>query len=134
MINRTFLLAGKATFTVDNGKGEHYTFKATTKDGYQQGTKVTFLSVLTGPDNTSDFTYLGMINSGEVTLTKKSKYNADSKLYKVAKWAVRQVYHNLDLPEGYNIQHAGKCGKCGRKLTTPQSIATGLGPKCAASL
>jgi hypothetical protein len=32
---------------------------------------------------------------------------------------------------GFNLQHAGKCGRCGRKLTVPQSIETGIGPECA---
>jgi hypothetical protein len=27
-------------------------------------------------------------------------------------------------------QHTGKCGRCGRKLTDPQSIARGIGPDC----
>ena len=29
------------------------------------------------------------------------------------------------------IYHLGKCGRCGRKLTTEESILTGLGPTCA---
>tara|TARA_R110002096_G_scaffold84290_4_gene194649 strand:+ start:14 stop:667 length:654 start_codon:yes stop_codon:yes gene_type:complete len=29
------------------------------------------------------------------------------------------------------IWHEGKCSRCGRKLTVPSSIATGLGPVCA---
>lgn len=34
----------------------------------------------------------------------------------------------FDIP--VQIFHTGYCGKCGRKLTTPQSIQTGLGPTC----
>lgn len=29
------------------------------------------------------------------------------------------------------IMHIGKCGKCGKKLTDPESIMIGLGPVCA---
>ena len=29
------------------------------------------------------------------------------------------------------VYHVGKCGKCGKKLTTPESILTGLGPTCS---
>jgi len=31
---------------------------------------------------------------------------------------------------GLNFFHEGKCGKCGRKLTTPESIKNGFGPTC----
>lgn len=29
------------------------------------------------------------------------------------------------------VWHEGRCGRCGRKLTVPSSIETGLGPECA---
>ena len=31
---------------------------------------------------------------------------------------------------GFEIWHEGKCGRCGRKLTVPESIACGFGPEC----
>ncbi|WP_373093047.1 DUF6011 domain-containing protein [Zhongshania sp.] len=30
--------------------------------------------------------------------------------------------------------HAGKCGRCARKLTDPVSISTGFGPHCRSEL
>lgn len=33
-----------------------------------------------------------------------------------------------------DIRHEGKCGRCGRALTRPESIDTGLGPECAAKM
>lgn len=32
------------------------------------------------------------------------------------------------------VYHVGKCGRCGKKLTTPESILTGLGPTCCKHL
>jgi hypothetical protein len=29
------------------------------------------------------------------------------------------------------VYHEGRCGACGRRLTTPESISSGLGPVCA---
>ena len=29
------------------------------------------------------------------------------------------------------VYHVGKCGRCGKKLTDPESILTGLGPSCS---
>jgi hypothetical protein len=38
------------------------------------------------------------------------------------------------LPECIEIWHEGKCGKCGRQLTVPSSIETGIGPECIKTL
>jgi hypothetical protein len=35
-----------------------------------------------------------------------------------------------NLPNFIEIWHEGRCGKCGRTLTVPDSIANGLGPEC----
>jgi len=133
MINTEFLLAGNATFTVSNPEGEHYTFKVKkTKHKNNNGKYSFFISILTGPDF---YTYLGMVVSpydgyGHVTLTRKSKFNIISLPFKVSNWAVKHVMADVPLPKGYKVDHAGKCGKCGRKLTTPESIEAGLGPIC----
>jgi hypothetical protein len=29
------------------------------------------------------------------------------------------------------VWHEGRCGRCGRRLTVPESIESGLGPECA---
>lgn len=34
-------------------------------------------------------------------------------------------------PEGVQLWHEGRCGRCGRTLTDPESCARGLGPICA---
>jgi hypothetical protein len=35
------------------------------------------------------------------------------------------------LPGSVDVLHSGRCGRCGRTLTTPDSIERGLGPECA---
>jgi len=128
MINTKFMLAGNATFTASNPEGKHYTFKVVKSKNKNMGGYYTFfISLLTGPDY---YTYLGIVKDFGVKLTKKSKYKNDSLPYKVADWAVRTVMLDRKVTEGYKIDHAGKCGKCGRKLTTPESIEFGLGPIC----
>jgi len=34
------------------------------------------------------------------------------------------------MPDNVEFYHSGNCAKCGRKLTTPESIKNGLGPIC----
>lgn len=44
---------------------------------------------------------------------------------------VLNKFYNEENDINVTIYHVGKCGMCGRKLTDPTSIATGLGPICA---
>jgi len=123
-----FFIGGNAIFTVSNGL-KHYTFKV------RQPKKDSpyFVNMLTGPQNTSDYTYMGIFNPtwNKVILTKKSKYTNESQPVNVFNWAMKVVKFDQKLPEGYSIQHEGKCCRCGRTLTTPESIANGIGPECA---
>lgn len=38
--------------------------------------------------------------------------------------------NSLRLPSCVEVMHTGKCSRCGRKLTNPESINIGLGPDC----
>jgi len=49
-------------------------------------------------------------------------------------WLWRQITETKDLPEKAQVWHEGRCGACNRKLTVPDSISAGLGPKCASNL
>lgn len=123
-----FLEGGKAVFTVSNDRGQHYTYKIRHPQN-----KPFFAMLLTGPDNESSYTYLGIYNPQQkkVYLTQKSRYKEDSTPVKVLRWAINVLAQHKALPAGYSIQHEGRCCCCGRKLTTPESINRGIGPECA---
>lgn len=132
MITSQFVLAGKAIFTVHNDKNEHFTYKVTkAKNG-----NLWFASFLTGPDNESNYSYLGVIKeNGEFRTTAKSRMDFNSKPVKVLCWVLRLVWNESVVPEGYGINHAGRCGRCGRTLTRPEGIdpegyRLGFGPEC----
>lgn len=126
--NPKFFSGGRAVFTVSNSTGIHYTFRI----GHSKPEQPLFVGLLTGPQNDSDYTYLGVFKPeiNEVRLTKASKYTPDSIPVKVINWAVKVVASQKSLPVGYSIQHAGKCCRCGRTLTTSESINRGWGPEC----
>jgi hypothetical protein len=128
-----FFTGGRAVFTVSNGRGTHYTFKISKpRKQNPKDNPPFFVKVLTGPQNTNDFTYLGIYipQTQEVRLTAKSRYNNESTPVKVIRWALKKVAEKAVLPDGYTIQHEGKCCRCGRVLTTPESIQRGIGPEC----
>lgn len=133
MINEQFIRSGKAIFTVSNDKGEHYTYRVNRKeDKHNPNKSVFFASLLTGPDNLSDYSYMGLLDASrlKLILTKGSKVNAATTSVKVFQWALHIIAGRIELPEGYNIQHAGRCGKCAKTLTDPISVEIGIGPEC----
>jgi hypothetical protein len=149
-VTPSFVLAGESTFTVSNGVGRHHTFhvyKSEPRKGFTQPSW--FIKILTGPDNTlsEDYTYIGMLEGGivnqwdhapRIKLTSKSAYREEAEPVKIARWAIKVIWQATDgryrLPPGYSIKHMGRCGRCGRPLTHPASLDTGIGPDCAAEM
>ena len=134
MITRDFLLAGRAVFTVST-PARHYTFRVTAKEASGKYPPAWFVSLLTGPDNEHSYRYLGMLDveTGHVRLTNGSRqgnFSEDSEPVRVVRIVTAVVYGVGMLPDGWTVANAGKCGRCGRALTTPESIARGLGPEC----
>ena len=123
-----FILAGKAIFTLKSkATGTRYTYRVSRAKDKQD---LFFVSVLSGPDNTSDYNYIGVISNRVFRLTQKSSMNRTSKPIIAIDFAVRHLAAG-NLPEQLEIWHEGRCGLCGRKLTVPESIERGIGPECA---
>lgn len=134
MLDKRFVTAGRAIFTVVSREtGRSYTYRVNRKKGRDGRGDVFFVSLLTGPDNLRDYTYLGMLDPErlEVRLTGKSAYREDSLPVVGARRAMDAV---LGMEAGVEVMHAGRCGRCGRQLTVPSSIESGLGPECEARM
>ena len=128
---RQFILAGKAIFTLV-GINARYTFKVQRKEASDRYAETYFVQLLTGPENTTDYTYLGILDSqaGAVRLTRNSTFKDDSAPVVAIRWALARIWADKPLPAPAQILHAGRCGRCGRLLTVPSSIASGFGPEC----
>lgn len=129
---RRFILAGNATFTVTSAKtGTRFTYKIRAKEIDDGNRTLHFVSVLTGQDNESDFTFLGTIFGGrEYRHSKKSHIGPDAPSARAFEWSFARIMSD-SLGADATVHHEGKCGRCGRKLTVPESIELGLGPECA---
>ena len=118
-----FILGGKSTFTFLNPKTENrFTFKVKkhkTDDVY-------FISALTGPDT---YTFIGTILDKRYRHSHKSKISNGAQSVRVFEYILNKLQTN-NLPDFIEIWHSGSCGRCGRKLTTPESIERGFGPEC----
>ena len=126
---RNFMLAGKAHFTlVSKATGARFTYRVSRA---KDNDKLFFVSVLTNPDNTRGYTYLGIIREGVYFPGRKSRIKPDAASAKAITWFVpRAMAGNGVLPESVEFWHEGRCGRCARRLTVPSSIASGIGPEC----
>ena len=89
-----------------------------------------FVQLLTGSDNESDYTFFGTIFAdGSFRLSRKSPIGPDAPSVKGFDWIWRHLQAG-NLPETVEVHHEGRCGRCGRALTVPESIESGFGPEC----
>jgi hypothetical protein len=128
---RAFMLAGNATITlVSSTTGTRFTYKIRAADDGD----VFFVSLLGGPDNETDYRYLGRIARGVFwagrKIPKPGDVGPEAPSSRAFKWAWEKLTKDL-MPATLEVWHEGRCGRCNRKLTVPSSIASGLGPECA---
>lgn len=120
--------------TVENTRrGTHRTFRIRTQKSdanFAPGERI--LGLLTGPDNTSDYTQIGFVKpasqhfpAGRVVLWRKYQTEHYEALVRVLQYP--DHFKNLGLVYHYE----GRCRVCNRVLTTPESIKSGIGPVCA---
>jgi hypothetical protein len=151
MLDKLFLTAGRAIFTLsipaifretmqathptDEPPKPWYTYRITRKAKSDRWPETWFVNLLAGPDNTQDYQPVGKLNveTGAIALVRSTRFTDKS-------WPVRLVRRVLvaiwegrgqDVESaGFFLRHEGKCGRCGRRLTTPDSIDRGIGPEC----
>lgn len=140
------------TYTVTHPTRGHYTVRVhTAKRGQLAGKRV--VSLLTGPDNTSDYrafafwdderrvafswrSFRGEGSNGAVDGTRYSSAPSWSKFEQKLAILLALTVVATDGPvptfaDGCSVATAGHCVRCNRLLTTPESIARGIGPECA---
>ena len=127
-----FLLGGNATFTLVSTKtGSRFTFKSQVCDSNEN---LYFVKVLTGSDNENDYSYLGTLRTAgnaQVEIMayghgRKSRIAQDAPSALAFAWFIGHVES-----EAVEMWHEGRCCRCSRKLTTPESLARGFGADCA---
>jgi hypothetical protein len=138
---RAFALAGNATLTIVSKRTrQRFTFKVKVPENVDRERPVWHVSVLTGADNATDFRYLGTIfgtrGGSESPVYRPGRRSSIgvSALSAVAwRWFFTQAFCKTTSPllDQTEVWHEGRCGRCGRKLTVPESVASGFGPECS---
>jgi hypothetical protein len=138
---RAYMRGGNAKVTIKSlATGKHYTYSlkapsvrtdagGSTKDF---DAAVRFVKVLHDGDQWS---YIGAWYEGSPWLAAGRKGNAEHPAFKALDWVIGQANVRANkgeaMPENVEVWHEGCCGRCGRSLTDPVSIARGIGPECA---
>lgn len=106
--------------------GGHRTFKVSTQPidaKFAPGKRI--ISLLTGADNENSYTGFGFVNPGKISLWRNKQT-----------LQFQQYVDMIERPEHYmarGVQYLfeGRCIRCNRKLTRPDSIELGYGSECA---
>ncbi|MFL6263412.1 MAG: DUF6011 domain-containing protein [Thermoanaerobaculia bacterium] len=126
-----FILAGNAIFTIRIDEGERITYRVR----QPSPDKPHFVSVLFGPDNSRDYKFIGTIFDGKTFRINKKPgaFSADTVSVQLFEIVFSDLVDGVIAPD-VEIWHAGRCGRCGKLLTDPYSIESGIGPICAAKM
>jgi len=122
------------TFTVTsyiNSNGKYRTFRIRTirnKEHHLNGQRVVELMV--GSDNNHSFRRFGTITDAGIRVFTKC-WSRELQAYADLLWSLTTEGDDSKYVElGYELQASLKCIKCNKKLTTPESLARGVGPVC----
>lgn len=141
---RRFILSGNAYLTVVNllpTEKDQPALRRTFRVRWAEKSSRYFVDCLYGPDNHADYTNTGTytpnVNAcGEPTGSYQMGLRPDAP--GEATWRELDAYLKIGsrydvplLPRGWAVYHEGRCGRCGVRLTVPESIAAGIGPECA---
>lgn len=148
------LLRFNGTFTVESPSGEHRTFRIRTREmGHGTDRKpMRVISMLIGPQNTSDFEGFGFVvpsgRTWSIVIWKAWRGDNPRGTFSAGRYAhdPRNSPHQAmaaticDLSmgdasvlraRGFRVLASTTCRRCNRDLTTPESIESGIGPVCA---
>ena len=121
------------TFTVQNRvTGEHRTFRIRTQKEdatFAPGKRV--VSLMTGSDNETAYTNFAFVTEDGIAVWSSKRSTGGYTAYAALLWSLAVDGGFSQYAEKYSLTASKKCIRCNRKLTTPESLAAGIGPECA---
>jgi hypothetical protein len=134
---KRFMFGGNARFTlVSVPTQQRFTYRIKKAGEFMPDGRPSsvgwFVGVLTGPDNTKDFVYLGHIYkaSRDYVQGSKSRLAVDAPSAIAFEWFYNRALDGR-IPPQMEFWHEGRCCRCSHPLTVPESIRRGIGPECA---
>ena len=121
------------TFTIQNRvTGEHRTFRVRTqKDDASFAPGKRTVALLKGNDNETSYTGFAFVTEDGINVWSSKRGTVGYTAYANLLWSLAIDGAFSEYAEKYSITESRKCVRCNRKLTTPESLAAGIGPECA---
>ena len=111
-------------YTMEDNRGGHVTYRIRVQGSEEDfAPGETIIEFLSGPDNTSDYTSFAFVKPGPRLVVWK-RYRDEGHRYQVGGAEAL-------LRDPSRAQVSRNCIRCNATLTTPESIAAGIGPTCA---
>lgn len=126
-----YIMGGNSTFTLVT-ESTRYTYKIIERV-IGDGSTIYAVMVLCGPDNTSNYRKFATIK--EVNGMPKLELIGRTTNYIEYFELIKKLYYSLlfnnyEQISAWQVWHTGRCSRCGRLLTVPESIEKGIGPEC----
>ena len=137
MTKLEYMLAGRAVFTVVSGAtGKRYTFRVQQLDPTKirgDAQTIHFAQYLYGRDNESSYRSFATIFNGR-RVWPSTGFTREHPVFQAFLWVTTAVLADQgglrdNLPNCEFIP-SGRCCRCARLLTTPESVSAGIGPEC----
>ena len=111
-------------YTMEDNRGGYVTYRIRVQGSEEEfAPGETIIEFLSGPDNTSDYTPFAFVKPGPRLVVWK-RYRDEGHRYQVGGAEAL-------LRDPSRAQVSRNCIRCNATLTTPESIAAGIGPTCA---
>ena len=133
------IVAGRSILTVESSTSkERFTFRFNRPEEQPGKTRPIWVNVLGGPDERA-WSFIGTIwpappgssDSYSFRWSPKSKLKSGDYETRACNWIAERLPRRIDeLMEKATWWHEGRCGRCARRLTVPDSIELGFGPEC----
>ncbi len=129
------ILAGNAYFTLESKvSGTRYTYRVyEAKKAKARRVQVYYVNLLMGRNNEPDYRYIGFIKDGQFHHGgMNGRVTVEAPSFRGFRWFWEQLKmdNRVEL-EKVQVWPSGRCCRCGRKLTVPQSISIQMGSECA---
>lgn len=138
-----YVLAGRSVFTlVSRSTGQHRTYRVKLKKYADPQRGPYFVSSRDEADAHLDekakWHFLGTFwlldrqgrEQPTFAVSPKSDVPKESQTMRGIVWFLAHLFTDTHKLGQVQFMHEGRCGRCGRELTDPESIQSGLGPEC----
>jgi hypothetical protein len=123
-------LAGKSRLTIKNPEtGNHIKLRMKRK----KDSPIFYLQLALLDDKEAGYRYAGAYQLESKKFFPAKDIQQGSTIERIANFLIEAVSNPFRLNK-LEIMHEGKCCRCGRTLTNPESIQHGIGPECSGKL